>query len=97
MLTRRNADGLLLGGAAVPPLVVTGPGPTTPVSDRRPWCAGPAQAATSVTFRMPGTGSAGLRVRHSPWLRAIGQAMLRADGEWTMVTVPSPDSYRVAS
>jgi hypothetical protein len=71
------------------------------VSDPTPLVSAPGtlvrQDAVSVTFRMPGPGTALVRVRHSPWLHVDGQAVLRADGEWTAVTVPRPGVYRVSS
>ncbi|WP_229400350.1 hypothetical protein [Micromonospora okii] len=71
------------------------------VSDPTPLVAAPGalvgQDAVSVTFRMPGPGTARVRVRHSPWLRVDGQAVLRPDGGWTAVTVSRPGTYRIST
>lgn len=50
-----------------------------------------------LVVRMPGAGSATVRIAYSPWLRADGGACVARDGEWTRLTVPRAGVYRLDS
>ncbi|GAA0398091.1 MFS transporter [Micromonospora gifhornensis] len=51
----------------------------------------------SVTFRTTGAATVPVRVRHSRWLTASGDATVSADGNWTAVTVPRAGTYTLGS
>ncbi|WP_410811109.1 hypothetical protein [Micromonospora sp. 067-2] len=71
------------------------------VADPTPLVAAPAELVradgVAVTFRVSTAGPVMVRVRHSRWLRASGDATVAADGNWTTVTVPRPGEYTLGS
>ncbi|MEU8285709.1 hypothetical protein AB0C01_15380 [Micromonospora sp. NPDC048905] len=71
------------------------------VADPTPLVAAPAELTRAdgarVTFRAPTAGPVAVRVRHSRWLVASGDATVTADGDWTTVTVPGPGEYTLGS
>ncbi|GAB1645866.1 hypothetical protein [Krasilnikovia sp. MM14-A1259] len=71
------------------------------VADPTPVVAAPARqvahTAAAVTFDAPAAGDVRVRVRWSRWLRADHGARVAADGEWTVVRVPSPGRYTLTS
>ncbi|MEV7988571.1 hypothetical protein [Micromonospora sp. NPDC085948] len=71
------------------------------VADPTPLVAAPAELiradGAAVTFRAPTAGPVAVRVRHSRWLVASGDATVTADGDWTTVTVPRPGEYTLGS
>ncbi|MGC5289276.1 hypothetical protein [Micromonospora sp. DT231] len=71
------------------------------VVDPTPLVAVPAEViradGAAVTFRAPAAGPVAVRVRHSRWLVASGDATVSADGDWTTVTVPGPGEYTLGS
>ncbi|MGC4814746.1 hypothetical protein ACLQ29_29805 [Micromonospora sp. DT228] len=71
------------------------------VLDPTPLVAAPAELiradGAAVTFRAPAAGPVAVRVRHSRWLVASGDATVAADGDWTTVTVPGPGEYTLGS
>ncbi|MEV4466078.1 hypothetical protein AB0J51_20945 [Micromonospora echinofusca] len=70
------------------------PAPTLPTK-RRPEPAPATRHLGDLPDAGPGLGS--VAGTPQPVATGVDQAVLRADGEWTTVTVPSPDSYRVAN
>ncbi|WP_030488848.1 hypothetical protein [Micromonospora chokoriensis] len=71
------------------------------VADPLPLVAAPAELVrldgATVTFRAPSAGPVAVRVRHSRWLSASGDATVTADGDWTTVVVPHPGEYTLGS
>ncbi|WP_412753665.1 hypothetical protein [Krasilnikovia sp. M28-CT-15] len=71
------------------------------VTDPAPIVAAPAQqvrhTAAAVTFDAPAAGDVRVRVRYSRWLRANGGATVAADGDWTVVRVPTAGRYTLTS
>ncbi|MGC4875010.1 hypothetical protein ACLQ26_01920 [Micromonospora sp. DT43] len=71
------------------------------VADPTPLVAAPAELVhadgAAVTFRAPTAGPVAVRIRHSRWLAASGDATVSADGDWTTVTVPHAGEYTVGS
>ncbi|MEH0937661.1 hypothetical protein [Micromonospora psammae] len=70
------------------------------VADPTPLVGTPAelvrQDAASLTFRTSTAGTLPVRIRHTRWLSASGGATIRADGQWTAVTVPAAGTYTLA-
>jgi hypothetical protein len=71
------------------------------VADPQPIVPAPAtmvsQSATSVTFDVPTASDVTVRVRHYDWLHADNGAVVVASGDWTLVRVPAPGRYTLAS
>jgi hypothetical protein len=71
------------------------------VRDAMPLVQAPATVVSGseaeLVVRMPGAGSATVRIAHSPWLRATGGARLAKDGEWVRLTVDRAGTYRLGS
>jgi len=71
------------------------------VADPRPIVAAPAAlvayTATTLTIEAPAAGDIGVRVRYYRWLSSSGGAIVRPDGVWTLLRVPSPGRYLLTS
>jgi hypothetical protein len=71
------------------------------VADPTPLVGAPAELVrldgATVTFRAATAGPVPVRVRHSRWLTATGDATVTADGDWTTVVVPRPGEYTLGS
>jgi hypothetical protein len=67
------------------------------VADPQPIVASQTgHTAASVTFDAAGAGDVPVRIRYHRWLTAAG-ATVRADGVWTVVTVPAAGRYTLTS
>lgn len=72
------------------------------VSDPLPLVGGVGQVVDSgpygLTITADGAGHVPVRLHWSPWLTVDGDAvLLRAPGDWTMLEVPGPGTYRLTS
>ncbi len=71
------------------------------VADPTPLVGAPGELlgvdGAAVTFRTAGPGTVPVRVRHSRWLTASRGATVRADGDWTAVTVPRGGVWTLTS
>ncbi|MBQ0895846.1 hypothetical protein KBX37_22570 [Micromonospora sp. U56] len=54
------------------------------------------QDGASLTFRTSAAGTVLVRVWHTRWLTASGDATVAADGDWTTVTVPRAGTYTLS-
>ena len=71
------------------------------VADPRPIVAPPAalvaRTAAAVTFDAPAAGEVPVRIRWYPWLSATNGATVQRQGDWTLIRVPGPGRFTVAS
>ncbi|RUL94162.1 hypothetical protein [Verrucosispora sp. FIM060022] len=71
------------------------------VTDPTPLVGAPGELlhadGASVAFGTTGAATVPVRVRHSRWLTASGDATVAADGDWTAVTVPRAGTYTLGS